>query len=90
MGSQRHRPAHYVTQIACLLFLKMLEEMDAGQADPNRRALFTRFSVNGEEFDFARLRRSTLTTDPDNERMLRTLRDLLPRFALHPNLRNSG
>jgi len=36
--------------------------------------------------DFSKLRWSVLTSDPDNDRMLRTLRDLLPKLALHPAL----
>lgn len=81
-------PLTYVTQIAYLLFLKMLEEMDAEQVDnaQKRRELFTKTQVNGEQVDFGRLRWSLLTSDPDNERMLRTLRDLLPKLALHPHL----
>ncbi len=42
--------------------------------------------MDGEEIDFGKLRWSILTSDPDNERMLRTLRDLLPKLALHPAL----
>jgi type I restriction enzyme M protein len=79
-------PLTYVTQIAYLLFLKMLEEMDADQTGHTKRELFTKITLDGEEVDFAKLRWSVLTSDPDNERMLRTLRDLLPRFALHPGL----
>jgi type I restriction enzyme M protein len=82
-------PLTYVTQIAYLLFLKMLEETDAEQSDngsKNRRSLFTKVSLAGEDIDFGKLRWSVLTSDPDNERMLRTLRDLLPRFGLHPAL----
>jgi type I restriction enzyme M protein len=36
--------------------------------------------------DFARLRWSVLTSNPDNEKMLATLRDLLPKLAFHPAL----
>lgn len=79
-------PLTYVTQIAYLLFLKMLEEMDAEQAGPKRRSLFVTVKLEGEAVDFGKLRWSTLTSVPDNERMLRTLRDLLPQFALHPAL----
>jgi type I restriction enzyme M protein len=79
-------PLTYVTQIAYLLFLKMLEEMDADQTGLTKRELFAKITLDGEEVDFAKLRWSVLTSDPDNERMLRTLRDLLPRFALHPGL----
>lgn len=42
--------------------------------------------LDGEEVDFGKLRWSVLTSDPDNERMLRILRDLLPRFSRHPAL----
>src|SRR4026208_1029217 len=81
-------PLTYVTQIAYLLFLKMLEEMDAEQNDNGhkRHELFTTAQVNGEEVDFGKLRWILLTSDPDNERMLRTLRDLLSKLALHPLL----
>lgn len=82
-------PLAYVTQIAYLLFLKMLEEMDAEQAGPNgarKREIFATVTLAGEKVDFGKLRWSVLTSDPDNERMLRTLRDLLPRLALHPAL----
>lgn len=81
-------PLTYVTQIAYLLFLKMLEEMDVEQKDngQKRRELFTKTEVNGEEVDFGKLRWTVLTSDPDNERMLRSLRDLLPKLALHPLL----
>ena len=46
------------------------------------RGLFTKVTVNGEDVDFGKLRWSVLTSDPNNERMLRTLRDFLPRFDL--------
>jgi len=92
-------PITYVTQIAYLLFLKMLEEMDAernaegkmqnGKGSSNLRSacsIFTSTKINGETVDFSKLRWSRLTSDPDNERMLATLRDLLPKLALHPGL----
>ena len=82
-------PITYVTQISYLLFLKMLEEMDAersGNGSDNHKSLFGKFKKGGEEIDFEPLRWSVLTSDPDNERMLRTLRDTLPRFAEHPLL----
>lgn len=82
-------PLTYVTQIAYLLFLKMLEETDteqSGNGGKKRCELFTKVNLDGEKVDFSKLRWSVLTSDPDNERMLRTLRDLLPRFALHPVL----
>lgn len=81
-------PLTYVTQIAYLIFLKMLEEMEAEQTDSGakKRDIFTVVDVNSEKVDFGQLRWTTLTSDPDNERMLRTLRDLLPKLALHPAL----
>jgi type I restriction enzyme M protein len=82
-------PLTYVTQIAYLLFLKMLEEMDAeqtGNNGPARREIFARVKLNGEEEDFGKLRWSVLTSNPDNEKMLATLRDLLPKLAFHPAL----
>jgi len=82
-------PITYVTQISYLLFLKMLEEMDAEQqgiGNGNHRSLFGKFELDGEAVDFDSLRWSKLTSDPDNERMLRTLRDTLPLLSRHPNL----
>jgi type I restriction enzyme M protein len=82
-------PITYVTQISYLLFLKMLEEMDAEQKEAgngNYRSLFGKFKVGHREKDFEPLRWSVLTSDPDNERMLLTLRDTLPQFAEHPLL----
>src|SRR3990172_106149 len=85
-------PITYVTQISYLLFLKMLEEMETDQQaanSPNGRngsRLFATVRIGDEEGDFGKLRWSVLTSDPDNERMLRTLRDLLPKLALHPAL----
>lgn len=82
-------PITYVTQISYLLFLKMLEEMDAEQkmaGNGNFKSLFGNFTVDGEKIDFEPLRWSVLTSDPDNERMLRTLRDTMPLLARHPNL----
>jgi type I restriction enzyme M protein len=82
-------PITYVTQISYLLFLKMLEEMDHEQTEAgngNHRSLFGRFEAGGEELDFDPLRWSVLSTDPDNERMLRNLRDTLPLLAFHPKL----
>lgn len=82
-------PITYVTQISYLLFLKMLEEMDAEQkaaGNGNHRSLFGRFETDGEALDYDPLRWSVLTSNPDNERMLRTLRDTLPLLAHHPRL----
>ena len=63
--------------------------MDAEQdakGQPARQERFIKIKVNGDEIDFGKLRWSVLTSDPDNDRMLRTLRDLLPKLALHPAL----
>jgi type I restriction enzyme M protein len=82
-------PITYVTQISYLLFLKMLEEMDYEQKEAgngNHRSLFGKFKANGENLDFDPLRWSVLTSNPDNERMLRILRDTLPQLARHPKL----
>lgn len=82
-------PITYVTQISYLLFLKMLEEMDTEQkaaGNGKHRSLFGKFKVGNGKIDFQPLRWSVLTSDPDNERMLRTLRDTLPLLAKHPRL----
>ena len=92
-------PLTYVTQIAYLLFLKMLEEMDAERnaeremqnakpaSDlPSAFSIFTSCKINGTTVDFSRLRWSVLTSNPDNEKMLATLRDLLSKLAFHPAL----
>jgi len=82
-------PITYVTQISYLLFLKMLEEMDAEQklaGNGNFKSLFGKHKVDGNKIDFEPLRWSVLTSDPDNERMLRTLRDTMPLLAQHPHL----
>ena len=82
-------PITYVTQTSYLLFLKMLEEMDADQKQAqngNHRGLFGKIKVNGSEVDFGKLRWSVLTSNPDNEAMLRTMRDTLPLLAQHPLL----
>ncbi|NLD98050.1 MAG: SAM-dependent DNA methyltransferase [Synergistaceae bacterium] len=82
-------PITYVTQISYLLFLKMLEEIDYEQKEArngNYRTLFGTFREGGEEFDLDPLRWSVLTSNPDNEVMLRTLRDTLPLLAHHPEL----
>jgi type I restriction enzyme M protein len=51
-----------------------------------RPVIFTKAKAGDETVDFAALRWSALTSDPNNERMLKTLRDLLPKLALHPAL----
>ncbi|HEX8077613.1 MAG TPA: type I restriction-modification system subunit M N-terminal domain-containing protein, partial [Chthoniobacterales bacterium] len=85
-------PLTYVTQLAYLLFLKMLEESDADRGGSGAGArVFVEVHLPGidkpdEKTDFTQLRWSVLTSDPDNERMLRTLRDLLPRLGHHPDL----
>src|ERR1039458_809003 len=80
-------PITYVTQISYLLFLKMLEEMDTEQSDNARRqSIFTQVKIGDAKVDFGKLRWSVLTSDPDNGRMLETLRTLLPKLALHPAL----
>ena len=82
-------PITYVTQISYLLFLKILEETDEDQkniGNGNYVSLFGKFEQGEETFDFEPLRWSLLTTDPDNERMLRTLRDMIPLLARHPGL----
>ena len=82
-------PITYVTQISYLLFLKMLEEMDHEQKEVlngNYRTLFGTFREGGEDLDFDPLRWSVLTSNPDNEAMLRILRDTLPLLSRHPEL----
>jgi len=82
-------PITYVTQISYLLFLKMLEEMDHEQQEArngNYRSLFGQYGEGDEVFDFDQLRWSLLTSNPDNEVMLRILRDSLPLLARHPQL----
>lgn len=82
-------PITYVTQISYLLFLKMLEEMDAEQrhaGNNNHRSLFGKHKIDGREIDYGALRWSVLTSNPDNDQMLCTLRDTLPLLAQHPRL----
>ena len=85
-------PLTYVTQLAYLLFLKMLEESDTEQNGNGAGArIFVEIHLpgldeKGKKTDFTKLRWSVLTSDPDNERMLRNLRDLLPRLGFHPSL----
>src|SRR5574341_912323 len=86
-------PITYVTQISYLLFLKMLEEMDHEQEEAgngNYRSLFGKYKDGGEQLDFDPLRWSVLTSNPDNEAMLRILRDTLPQLSRHPNLSQGG
>lgn len=82
-------PVTYVTQISYLLFLKMLEEMDVDQkqlGNGNYKSLFGKFKTTSGEVDYKPLRWSVMTSDTDNERMLRTLRDTLPKLSEHPRL----
>ena len=86
-------PITYVTQISYLLFLKMLEEMDNDQSlagNSRYRSLFGSFPIGegkeAEQIDYEPLRWSVLTSQPDNEKMLRTYRDLLPMLGEHPRL----
>jgi hypothetical protein len=77
-------PLTYVTQIAYLLFLKLLEETDTeqrGNGAKERRELFSKVTLNGQDVDFSKLRWSVLTSHPDNERML--LRDRRDRESDH-------
>jgi type I restriction enzyme M protein len=61
--------------------------MDTEQADNARRqSIFTEVKIGDAKVDFGKLRWSVLTSDPDNGRMLETLRTLLPKLALHPAL----
>ena len=86
-------PITYVTQISYLLFLKMLEEMDHEQNEAqngNYRSLFGTYKDGEEELDFDPLRWSVLISNPDNEAMLRIMRDTLPQLALHPSLSQGG
>ena len=88
-GANVTNPITYVTQISYLLFLKILEETDEDQknvGNGNYISLFDEFEQDDETLNFEPLRWSLLTTDPDNERMLRTLRDMLPLLARHPGL----
>src|SRR6266540_6805305 len=82
-------PITYVTQISYIIFLKMLEEMDteqAGNGNTRRKSIFTKVKIGDDTVDFGKLRWSVLTCDPDNARMLETLRTLLPKLAWHPAL----
>jgi len=86
-------PITYITQISYLLFLKMLEEMDHEQQEAqtgNYRSLFGKYKDGEEELDFDPLRWSVLTSNPDNEAMLRILRDTMPLLSRHPNLSQGG
>lgn len=77
-------PITYVTQISYLLFLKMMEEWEAEAESTASATNNGRRSFFKDKYEA--LRWSRLTSDPDNERMLKTLRDLLPELAEHPDL----
>lgn len=81
-------PITYVTQISYLIFLKMLEEWDAQSEQDARDLGHPRESLY--EGDYEALRWSRFSSDPDNDRMLRTVRDLLPKLAEHPRLSPSA
>ncbi|MCX7180257.1 MAG: type I restriction-modification system subunit M N-terminal domain-containing protein, partial [Proteobacteria bacterium] len=88
--AQVTNPITYVTQLSYLLFLKMLEEMDAEQTEVgngNHKTLFSEVQTGSwGKVDFEPLRWSVLTSNPDNAKMLATLRDTLPKLAEHPLL----
>ena len=88
--AQVTNPITYVTQLSYLLFLKMLEEMDAEKMEVGNGKHKTLFSevatASWEQVDFGPLRWSVLTSNPDNTKMLATLRDTLPKLAEHPLL----
>ena len=88
--AQVTNPITYVTQLSYLLFLKMLEEMDAEQKEVgngNHKTLFSEVTTGSwGKVDFEPLRWSRLTSNPDNTKMLATLRDYLPKLAEHPLL----
>lgn len=88
--AQVTNPITYVTQLSYLLFLKMLEEMEADQREAgneNYKPLFDTVKTSTWGWvDFAPLRWSLLTSNPDNGKMLSILRDTLPKLAEHPQL----
>lgn len=88
--AQVTNPITYVTQLSYLLFLKMLEEMDAEQKEVgngNHKTLFSEVTTGSwGKVDFEPMRWSVLTSNPDNTKMLATLRDTLPKLAEHPLL----
>ncbi|MBX3648733.1 MAG: SAM-dependent DNA methyltransferase [Rhodocyclaceae bacterium] len=88
--AQVTNPITYVTQLSYLLFLKMLEEMDAEQREVgngNHKTLFSEVTTGSwGRVDFEPMRWSVLTSNPDNTKMLATLRDTLPKLAEHPLL----
>ncbi|MBL0010370.1 MAG: SAM-dependent DNA methyltransferase [Nitrosomonas sp.] len=88
--AQVTNPITYVTQLSYLLFLKMLEEMDAEHEEVGNgkhKTLFSEVTTGSwGKVDFEPLRWSVLTSNPDNTKMLATLRDFLPKLAEHPLL----
>ena len=88
--AQVTNPITYVTQLSYLLFLKMLEEMDAEHEEvgnDNHKTLFSEVTTGSwGKVDFEPMRWSVLTSNPDNTKMLATLRDTLPKLAEHPLL----
>lgn len=88
--AQVTNPITYVTQLSYLLFLKMLEEMDAEHqavGNDKHKSLFKEFQTSSwGKVDFEPMRWSVLTSNPDNTKMLATLRDTLPKLAEHPLL----
>lgn len=88
--AQVTNPITYVTQLSYLLFLKMLEEMDAEHEEDgndNHKTLFSEVTTaSWGKVDFEPMRWSVLTSNPDNTKMLATLRDTLPKLAEHPLL----
>ena len=88
--AQVTNPITYVTQLSYLLFLKMLEEMDAEQKEVGNgkhKTLFSEVTTGSwGKVDFEPMRWSVLTSNPDNTKMLATLRDTLPKLAEHPLL----
>lgn len=63
-----------------------MDAEQSGQGGAKKREIFATVKLNGDAVDFAKLRWSVLTSNPDNEKMLATLRDLLPKLAFHPAL----
>lgn len=88
--AQVTNPITYVTQLSYLLFLKMLEEMDAEQKEVGNgkhKTLFSEVTTGSwGKVDFEPMRWSVLTSNPDNTKMLAILRDTLPKLAEHPLL----
>src|SRR5207249_6577450 len=58
----------------------------SGNGNGRRQSIFTKVKFSEDNVDFGKLRWSVLTSDPDNGRVLETIRTLLPKLALHPAL----